>query len=416
MASESFKGHWFTDHKKMVRGTLTVTETAIILELDGHLDPTGMSPYCIPLAHGRPFNGKPCTLLGLRFLHSRTEVVGSGMTSAVYIVESCIWNCTIKNANTPHFKGAKLNCWDFTRWALFDNGGPELKLLWADASAKEVAVFWKQQVRGFPEVDLIREGVRVEFLPELDAPSRKAKDRLNFDFVLRIHMEGKARNIAAWIDLSKKMRDLVRVLTGRDAQVNGLRLIPVDAQSDKDEKNVIYPGLCKAINRRGEVLDYLNSCEDIAPQMPAILENWFKLKPIFRQSAAQFVSASYSKDIPLPAALMLMVQSLEILHRETRKSAYVPKEKFKEIRNALYESIPQDLPNCLKDSIEARLMYSNEWALKDRLKDCAKRLGTEVANSRCIDDSFVDEVVDYRNLMNHGGGHGVRLAQLRKHL
>ena len=94
------------------------------------------------------------------------------------------------------------------------------------------------------------------------------------------------------------------------------------------------------------------------------LQNWFekgeKLKPVIDLYVDVFYQrASYERHF------LIIVQALEAYHRLTRKNEILPKDEHKLKISSILNSVPLEH----KEWLQARLNFSNEPSLHERLED-----------------------------------------------
>lgn len=137
--------------------------------------------------------------------------------------------------------------------------------------------------------------------------------------------------------------------------------------------------------------------------LPIYLDKWFHdavlLAPVYALLWSIMVRHStYHETI-----FLNLTQALEAFHRRVRDGMYLPEEQYEPIRDVLIRTIPNAIPQEVRESLKSRLRYGNEISLRNRLRDLLDGPVWEHCLMHFIKDrpTFIASVVDTRNYLVH---------------
>jgi hypothetical protein len=139
----------------------------------------------------------------------------------------------------------------------------------------------------------------------------------------------------------------------------------------------------------------------IADRFPAIAERWFDLQDNLRVVVSLLFGTLYATGLPREFRFLALAQALETFHRRTQPGVYVDPPDYEPVREALTEAIPAGTNISLRQALEKRLEYGNEFAQHRRLNALLKSI---VGSSDAVTTDpkgFIKAVVDERNYLTH---------------
>jgi hypothetical protein len=143
---------------------------------------------------------------------------------------------------------------------------------------------------------------------------------------------------------------------------------------------------------------------ELKAKFPKLVDKWIKHKEILSIPLSLYTGHIYEKSINIDTQFLFMTQAIETLHRrsKTRKLHLVPPKKYKTYYQQIITSLPNTLPETLKEKIVNTLQYANEPSLGTRLKELLKELEQETVTAITPKVSkFVSSVVTARNYKTH---------------
>lgn len=158
--------------------------------------------------------------------------------------------------------------------------------------------------------------------------------------------------------------------------------------------------------------------QEALPFLERGLKNWFE-KSGKLERVIQMYNWAVSREIFLDEQFMIFARAVEVIHRQIHDEPYIEESRYKEICEALKETLNSLMPSSKNDrfkdlegSIHTSLNYANRPSLRRRLKDigekysaCSERL---FANYK----PFIDDVVVTRNYLTHFDEKDKRRAKL----
>lgn len=137
-----------------------------------------------------------------------------------------------------------------------------------------------------------------------------------------------------------------------------------------------------------------------------VFSAWYSNARKLRLVCELFFGAQYNSEMYVESKFLNYTQALEIFHRVMRKQdCYVPRQEFREYREAVERAIPEKAPDRLKEKLRTTIDFANDFSLKDRLEDLIGEL-QPTTRQRISEDlkTFTAAVVATRNYLTHGGG------------
>jgi hypothetical protein len=203
------------------------------------------------------------------------------------------------------------------------------------------------------------------------------------------------------------LQDFLAFATGADCPPVRIR-IPSDGVSDSTTE-----GLCDVdayvygMDCAGAELirpDYLFHAHD-AKNPGNCIGEWFGKSQRLRTARELYCDViRRGPSLSLTMRFFLLMLALEGYHRSTQDGKYLPDDDFELIRMQLSRAVGCSVTGDLRNSLQQRLRFGNEFSLRRRLKGLVRLLGCRLGTI----DVPVDEMVDARNDFAHPESQGVR--------
>ena len=164
----------------------------------------------------------------------------------------------------------------------------------------------------------------------------------------------------------------------------------------------VYTRQKRPKRKRLRSFDFLITYQSIEDILPEVFKEWFSDTKDIDHALTLFFVALFFPASYLETRFLPVIQSLEVIARETFKDTYTTTESANAVFASMLKAIPEGTPPGLSKSIEGRLGYANEVTLKDRLNRLIDRLEEPTRKLFCVDvRAFVKGIVDTRNFHTH---------------
>lgn len=398
--SEQYVGYWWINPNRKVRGTVSLAVDAIMISLERGLIDSQPDPYKTETLQGVLVEGPPCTLFDLELVDSSLGMHGT--KAVVYRARSCLWHGSAQSKGSTEFSELRISCREFTRWTLH-SAVPRVSLVRLEAGGtRPLCMTWVLDVREIASIDIAAAKLRFQFAAELENSPEGQADHVEFDLVHSVKITAPSKSLSDWTDVLVRMRDLFRMLLGREVAIERVTLTGGNGAKGAKEMIYLMPGVTSFPDRRPPFGFFLIEFPKVVPYLGYVLERWFAVTAGILQSVRQFMSGSFGRDIPPEGSFMLTVQALEMLHREIHAGKLCEASHFKAVRNSISRAISANEAPELNRSICNRLRYADQPDLRSRLHDCMTRLGADAKTAHGLENEFVGMVVDFRNFVIHG--------------
>jgi len=146
----------------------------------------------------------------------------------------------------------------------------------------------------------------------------------------------------------------------------------------------------------------------IEDEVERILQNWYSVYHKHQPLFDLFFTSMYYDDDEYPSVIILnLTRALEAYHRESDRyiNYYIPEKEYKEYREVLENTIPEDFPDQFTDHLkDGTFKFANRVSLRKRLKDIIEdqeevlqyRFGEELDSS-----AMASEIKEIRNDLTH---------------
>lgn len=141
---------------------------------------------------------------------------------------------------------------------------------------------------------------------------------------------------------------------------------------------------------------------DIASRFAEVLDIWYANAERLKHVYDLFFAATQHDTIYLEQDFLQLAQAIEVFSRVARGGKYLSETDYKGIADLLLAAIPPTTDGALRQSLNSRIRFGNEYSLRKRITTILRDL--EPATVQLITDSindFVGRVVDTRNYLVH---------------
>ena len=164
--------------------------------------------------------------------------------------------------------------------------------------------------------------------------------------------------------------------------------IPIEIFSDA----MSYLKKSSTIDRNKMLLSF----KDIQDHIQDIFVNWLRGYQKFKPAFDLYFAYEAGKHRDLESQFLILVQSLEAMHRRQSQEKTMPDDEFEDIKRSVLEIVPKRRRSWM----ENRIQYANELSLRKRLTRMIEPF-REFYGSNKERGHFIKEVVDMRNQLIH---------------
>ena len=142
--------------------------------------------------------------------------------------------------------------------------------------------------------------------------------------------------------------------------------------------------------------------QDISDRPEKFLRNWFDKASLLEPVYDLYYGIVYYPPTNQENIFLNLIQAIESFHRRIFKGEYIPKKDYEDkVYDILVKAIPALEGQDLKESLESKLRYGNEFSLRTRLRDILKRYNEIMPGFIPDKKDFINKVVDTRNYYTH---------------
>ena len=140
--------------------------------------------------------------------------------------------------------------------------------------------------------------------------------------------------------------------------------------------------------------------EEMHAKLESCLRKWFSSAEKLQQVIGLY-NWTISKKIDLLQTFLALAKAIEAYHRLAYKKTYVSNTEFQKVYETLVNSIPLGTESGLKDRIVNSLKHVNSPSLRGRLNNIQKLYNYLNCSLFEDYDSFVNNVVGFRDYYTH---------------
>ena len=156
----------------------------------------------------------------------------------------------------------------------------------------------------------------------------------------------------------------------------------------------------------------------IIDQFDRILMQWLNSYGEFQQALDRYFLVMSGASRYVEIRFLLLIQGIEILHRQSSDQAEMDQEKFKK----LIETVVNCVPEGRQDWLRSKLCFANKLSLRRRLKEMLEPFW-DLYKTKINMNSFINSIVDTRNYLTHASSElesksakGIELYKLSQNL
>ena len=148
--------------------------------------------------------------------------------------------------------------------------------------------------------------------------------------------------------------------------------------------------------------DFLIRRKDIDEVLKEVFENWLGANENLKRARRMLLSSERRPSSFIELRFLPLVQAAEVLSNEAPQTTIVNVDEFREIRNRMLDSVPDDIPPELTHSIKNSLQWANGRSLRGKIRSLLSELQDETCNLFSVDkERFIAGVVRTRNYYTH---------------
>lgn len=236
--------------------------------------------------------------------------------------------------------------------------------------------------------------------------SSHTRTDINITHDVLLFAQCKPRPIEDWWDFVHSQTRLITLLSCGRCHPNRVEL---ELRNNQDDRRALGDRVCVYFRHERERQDY----QQIGPNMPfqyprikeifaSVADKWFstydKLRDCLR---ILFRSLERPGDEIIPRFLNAC-QMFEAFHRITRDEPYAEPDKYSEWLKQMKNAIPREISEPHRKSLENKLKYGNERALRSRLRSAFEGLPPDVRVAIDVDPKKdASLIADTRNAHVH---------------
>ena len=132
-----------------------------------------------------------------------------------------------------------------------------------------------------------------------------------------------------------------------------------------------YMPVYSPVKRRpSRPIDVLLKMSDLTDHFEPVLARWFEIASPLKSVRVLYLSALYGDHPYVENKFLAMCQAAEVFHRRFRLGEYMDQDKYdNEVLPLLISRIPTDLTPDLRETMQQRFKYLNEFSLGKRLRE-----------------------------------------------
>ncbi len=214
-----------------------------------------------------------------------------------------------------------------------------------------------------------------------------------------------------YFELSERIRSLLSLLNGRATYYERIQCC-VSAERIGEGDEALWKreyvdliqrhGAATVRRKRLNPFEVPFSLKRIEAEFGGVIKSWFASSNQLRNVQSLFFGNLLGEGVPLEFQFLSLIQALEAYHRTSTENCYLGAEEYVRVRQQLTNSIPEDVPKGLRESLKSRIKFGNEYSLRKRLNVCINTLHADVKQLVLKGDKdFVEKVVLTRNYLTH---------------
>lgn len=380
-------------------------DTGITLELPhvaGSLrkDLFGTTSEDYPVIVGRMHGGSPFTLLDC--LRQSTRFGGAGFSEVRIVADRLLVGMHLEDPTSTAFAEIRVSLTSLNEWFGVSAIDSKQENLPAPQSGNQVAMTCKHLPPfGFSPLN---GGPSLLSDQNISSSLGQSHAALDNNFLLRL-LPRRHFGLESCRDELFRLQAFMSLLCGHQVFCESVRLYLHGLDDKQRQMNVIrylarfaQPSERKK-KRREDVLLPLPRVERVLPDLWAA---WTDRYDVYRSAVELYTSTELFGGQLLNFQMLAIMQALETLHRNRFGGIFIAQAQYKAVEDALLAAIPTGVPCDLRNALKTRLRYGNEFSLRRRLKELARRLSPKVSSLiHPRIEPFLERAVDTRNYLTH---------------
>ncbi len=218
-----------------------------------------------------------------------------------------------------------------------------------------------------------------------------------------------AHDLEWYLDLSYRIRHLLTLLIGRPIYFEEILMLRDIGESEQgpNRPEFLHLYLVQPDRHMKESISPIEmpvAFSEINNRLPEILNSWLGRDEGLSPLVDLYISNIFSRTFR-EFQFLSYIYCLEIYHRINFKGLYLDPEEFSEYSAKIQKSVSDILPKeskDLEDSLNQRLRYGNEYALRKRIREIFNELPEDLFTYLGISiGTFIRQIVDTRNYLTH---------------
>jgi hypothetical protein len=133
---------------------------------------------------------------------------------------------------------------------------------------------------------------------------------------------------------------------------------------------------------------------------------WVELYQKARVAFELYLNARAGTHPSIESRLLAVLQALEVLHRRLDDGKYLPEVEFAAALSAMKKAVESVVPAHIKDAVDGKLRWANEFSLRHRLKGYLSSVPLMKMVFGPSDAEIAGTLTDLRNFFTHYGEPG----------
>lgn len=392
---------WLVNSNRKIRGTLLFSPSIMQLSLEGALgenpDRSEMLPYKFSVFGIEKSNGVTWSLLNCFESSLRSSwIKGSGIQAESKIIANMIVEgAHIKSLQNLQVDSACASYFSLETSLNEANSGIRMN----EKSTETQSISWTPPTGFNVEIKSLDTVLSTHFYPTISIDKLHAtiehRARLIFTF-------NQTKDYSQVSPIIFSISNLLTILHGITSPI-----LSVEAFKNTEDGEKNY---CIYFRQNSSELAQSPTLHDLnfplssftEDNLNTIVNSWFELTNDTQLSVLWFCSLLKDPVDYQQVEFVNLVQSLESLHRSLHGDTYISDSEYKQAAKILKNSIPQILPNELKDNLKAMICHGHRMSQTSRLKEILSKIPIEIREALVSDIGlFISKVVKTRNYLTH---------------
>lgn len=345
---------------------------------NGETEPTNVSPRLtwpfgthadIPVLCAQTAEGKAVSLFDAQFRHSHGDWLGTELEHGYFEYQprlALIGGRQVEDLSIERFATVTLVLQHLSNWS---PGSPLKYELRDDEPHRQYLVLdWKT-----PVTEVRVESARLTFQFRTYFTSKPMGGRETYDRHGSVTLKpDEPQHIEDLLPLVSQVHTLLNFLFGQRLQVKRLSVSTPNVSQVLRDGTVMHESF-ELVTNRGRQEDLVDdrvspvfSLEVLGEQAADVFGAWLAAKSHLHRAVNAFVMVAFNRELMLDSKYTDLAGILESLAREGGRQTYIDSKVFKQHAREIRESIPEDLPEALRQILAVRINTANEYTLQSK--------------------------------------------------